>query len=240
MVTIGSNTSEDMAYWLNLLVKSDKPVVVTAAQRQRTTRSEDASRNFIDAIITAGTPEAGGKGAMLVVNEEIHAGRDVVKNVFSRVDTWESPDLGAIGIVSDGAAVFYREPTRRHTVDSEFSLDGIDGPADLPQVEVLYSYVDAAPALVPAAVAAGADGIVVAAFATGSPHAGQTPELERAAEGGVAVVIGNRGNSGRVSGRGAPFIGADTLAPQKAHILLKLALTVTTDPAELRRIFDEY
>lgn len=241
VVTIGSNTSEEMAYFLNLVLDTDKPVVVTAAQRQRTTRSEDSSRNFIDALITAATPEAGGKGALLVANELIHSGREVTKNVVSRVDTWESLDTGALGIVSGGEAIFYRTPTRRHTAGSEFRLEGIETAADLPRVDILHTYVGVTADPIESAVEAGADGLVIASFATATPHRGtQVPALEAAAEQGVAVVIANRGSSGRVSARPAPFVGADNLSPQKAHLLLMLALTVTDDPAEIQRIFDQY
>jgi L-asparaginase len=241
LVTIGSNTSEDMAYFLNLVIDTDKPLVVTAAQRQRTTRSEDASRNFIDAVITAATPETGGKGAVLVANEHIHAARDVAKNVVSRVDTWQSLDLGVLGIIADGQAHYYRSPTRRHTTDSEFSLDGIETAEDLPSVEILYSYVDAAPELVTAAIEqAGADGLVVASFATGSAHVGQRAPLTAAAEGGVPVVIANRGSSGLIASQDEPYLAADTLTPQKAMILLMMGLTQTTDREELVRIFAEY
>jgi L-asparaginase len=241
MVTIGSNTSEDMAWFLNLVIDSEKPIVVTAAQRRRTTRSEDASRNFIDALITAATPAAAGKGALLVANELIHPAREVTKNVVSRVDTWESLDTGALGIVSDGEAIFYRSPTRRHTTASEFSLDGIETADDLPNVEILYSYVDASPALIDAAIEdAGAQGLVIAAFSTGSAHRGQRPALEAAAADGIPVIIGNRGSSGRIAGRGEPYINGDNLTPQKAATLLMMALTVTDDFDEIQRIFFEY
>lgn len=242
VVTIGSNTSEDMAYFLNLVVHTDKPIVVTAAQRQRTTMSEDASRNFLDAVITAASPEASGMGVVMVVNEQIHAARDVAKNVVSRVDTWESVDFGVLGLISDGEAHFYRAPLRLHTMDSEFSLDGIETADDLPKVEILYSYVDAAPYLIEAAVENGADGLVIATFLTGSAHAGQRPVLEAAMEQGVAVALATRGTSGRVDTEGGSYstIGADTLTPQHAAILLMIALTVTDDPAELQRIFDQY
>ena len=152
VVTHGSNTSEETAYFLHLVIDSDKPIVVTAAQRQRTTRSEDSSRNFIDAVITAGSPDARGKGVLLVVNELIHSARDVTKNVVSRVDTWQSQDVGALGIVSGGEAVFYRAPTRRHTASSEFGLDGITQASQLPNVEIIYSYIDADPEIIRAAV----------------------------------------------------------------------------------------
>jgi L-asparaginase type II len=243
VVTHGSNTSEETAYFLHLLIDSDKPIVVTAAQRQRTTRSEDSSRNFIDAVITASSPNARGKGVLLVVNELIHSARDVTKNVVSRVDSWQSLDVGALGIVSGGEAVFYREPTRRHTTNSEFSLNGITQAGQLPSVEIIYSYIDANPEIIRAAVTeAGADGLVVAGFATGIPHIGQMEALESAAvSGGVPVVIGSRGSSGRLGSRSEPpFVGGDNLSPQKARLLLMFALTATQDRAEIQRIFDEY
>jgi L-asparaginase len=241
LVTIGSNTSEDMAYFLNLVIDTDKPLVVTAAQRQRTTRSEDASRNFIDAVITAATPETGGKGAVLVANEAIHAARDVTKNVVSRVDTWQSLDVGALGIIADGKAHYYRAPTRRHTSASEFSLDGFETADDLPSVEILYSYVDAAHELITDAIEqAGAEGLVVAAFATASAHVGQREPLTAAAEGGIPVVIANRGSSGLIASQNEPYVPADTLTPHKALILLMMGLTQTRDRDELVRIFAEY
>ena len=240
MVTIGSNAAEDIAYFLNLVVKTNKPLVVTAAQRQRETLSEDASRNFIDALITAATPEAGGKGVLLVVNELIHAAREVTKNVVSRVDTWESLDTGALGIISGGQAYFYRSPLRLHTMDSMFDIANITA-EDLPGTEILYSYTDASPALVKAAVnEANAKGLVIAAFSTASAHGGQRPPLLEAAEDGVLIVLGNRGSSGRVSDRGEPYISADNLTPQKANTLLKLALTVTNDRDEVQEIFYKY
>jgi len=242
IVTIGSNTSEDMAYFLNLVADTEKPIVVTAAQRQRTTRSEDASRNFIDAVVTATDSDTMGKGVVLVANELIHPAREVTKNVVSRVDTWESLDTGALGIISGGDAVYYRSPMRRHTTESEFSLDGIETQADLPKVEILLSYVSAGPALVEAAVADGADGIVVAAFATGSAHGGQRPALQAAMESGVIVAIANRGSSGRFTTESGRYynLSADNLTPWKAQSLLMMALTVTDDPAEIERIFNEY
>lgn len=150
--------------------------------------------------------------------------------------------MGALGIISGGQAFYYREPTRRHTTDSEFSVDGIETAEDLPQVDILYSYVDASPALIEALVEDGADGIVVAAFATGSAHAGQRPPLAAAMEQGVKVAIANRGSNGRFTVEGGDYydLSADNLAPQKALILMMMGLTVTDDSEDLRRIFLEY
>ena len=240
VVTVGSNASEDLAWFLNLVIRTDKPIVVTAAQRQRTTLSEDASRNFLDAVRVAASPTTAGQGVVLVVNELIHSAREVTKAVVSRVDSWLSPDLGVLGMVSGTQAVFYRGPLRRHTTGSEFDLDGIEIADDLPQVEILYSHVGASPALIDAAIADGAQGLVIAGYLTGTPHARQSSALAAAAENGIAVVLSTRGSSGRVDSGSGAFVGADTLTPQKAHILLMMALSVTKDPAEIRRIFEEY
>eukprot|EP00894_Picocystis_sp_ML_P000471 jgi/Pico_ML_1/50988/g2098.t1 len=240
MVTIGSNAAEDIAYFLNLVVKTSKPIVVTAAQRARNTLSEDASRNFIDALITAATPEAGGKGAMVVANELIHPAREVTKNVVSRVDTWESLDTGALGIISGGEAYFYRAPLRLHTMDSMFDIANITA-EDLPGTEILYSYTEASPTMVYDAVNnAGAQGLVIAAYSTASPSLSQVDPLLEVAENGTLIVMGNRGSSGRVGSRGEPYISPDNLTPQKANTLLKLALTVTSDREEVQQIFKEY
>ena len=122
VVTHGSNTSEETAYYLSLVVDSDKPVVVTAAQRQQNTLGEEGSRNLFDAVKVAAAPEAAGKGVMLVVNEMIHAARDVTKRVSVRVETWDSGDLGVLGLVDKDQVTFYRTPTYPHTTKSELRL----------------------------------------------------------------------------------------------------------------------
>lgn len=241
VVTTGSNQSEDLAYFLNLTIATERPIVVTAAQRQRTTLSEDATRNLIDAVVTARSAAAAGKGVLLVANELIHPAREVTKSVVSRVDSWQSPDTGALGIVSDDDAVFYRAPLRRHTAGSEFSTTESLRSLHLPKVEIVYSYVDADPAIVELMVERlDVRGVVVAAFATGAPFSEQAVALEKVANNGTPVVISNRGNSGRIPDQPQPLIGGDNLTPQKALMLLRLALSRTSDPAEIRRIFAEY
>ena len=241
VVTTGSNQSEDLAYFLNLTIATDRPIVVTAAQRQRTTMSEDATRNLIDAVVTAKSPESAGKGVLLVANELIHPAREVTKSVVSRVDSWLSPDTGALGIVSDGRPVFYRTPLRRHTSGSEFSTNESLSTLQLPKVEIVYSYVDADPAIVELMVdRLDVRGVVVAAFATGAPFSEQAVALEKVANNGTPVVISNRGNSGRIPDQPHPLVGADNLTPQKALVLLRLALSRGADAEQLRRIFAEY
>jgi L-asparaginase len=238
VVTVGSNQAEDLAYFLHLTVRSDQPVVVTAAQRKRGAPSEDATRNFVDALTVAASPEARGAGVTLTANELIHPAREVTKNVVSRTDTWQSLDTGALGIVSEDRAFFYRLPVRRHTTRSEFT---VDRSSHLPRAEILYSYADADPFLIEAAVDRGARGLVIAGFVTGAVHAGQQEVLEHVLRDRVAVVVAHRGSSGRISSaRTAPFIGADNLSPQKALILLRLALAASIEADDLQRVFDEY
>jgi len=233
VVTHGSNTSEETAYFLNLVLDTELPVVVVGAQRQRTLLSEDGSRNLYDAVRVAAHPDARGHGVLLVVNEVIHAARDVTKTLSYRMETWNSGDLGALGLVDLDRIRFYRTPTSRHTVDSELRIDGITSAEEMPRVDIVYTYADAGGELIEAAVAAGAEGIVVAGFPTGTPTPAMTAALEQAQASGVAVVMSHRGGRGRVQ-TGRPFTSADNLTPQKARILLMLALAngVTADGLE--------
>jgi len=239
VVTHGSNTSEETAYFLNLVLDTDKPVVIVGAQRQRTTLSEDGSRNLYDAVRVAAHPDARGRGVLLVVNETIHAARDVTKTISYRMETWNSGDLGALGLVDTDRIRFYRTPTSRHTVTSELRIDGITSAEELPRVDIVYTYAGAGPELIEASVAAGARGIVVAGFPTGSPSPGMIPALEAAEADGIAVVMSHRGGRGRIQ-TNRPFTSADNLTPQKARILLMLALANGVAPGELEEIFGSY
>ena len=239
VVTHGSNTSEETAYFLSLVLDTDKPVVVVGAQRQRTTLSEDGSRNLYDAVRVAGHRDAGGRGVMLVVNETIHAARDVTKTLSYRPETWDSGDLGALGLADLDRLRFYRMPTTRHTAGSELRLDGITRADQLPRVDIVYTYADAGPELVEAAVAAGASGIVVAGFPTGSPSPAMERALLDAEADGVAVVMSHRGGRGRIQ-TGRTFTSADNLTPQKARILLTLALANGVASPDLQQVFLEY
>jgi L-asparaginase len=233
VVTHGSNTAEETAYFLNLVLDTQVPVVVVAAQRQRTTLSEDGSRNLYDAVRVAGHPDSSGHGVLIVVNETIHAARDVTKTISYRPETWDSGDLGVLGLADIDRIRFYRTSTSRHTFNSELHLNGITRADELPRVDIVYTYADAGPELVEAAVAAGAQGIVVAGFPTGSPTPAIATALEKAHASGVAVVMSHRGGRGRVQ-TSRPFTSADNLTPQKARILLMLALRngVTADALE--------
>lgn len=239
VVTHGSNTAEETAYFLNLVLDTKVPVVVVGAQRQRGTLSEDGSRNLYDAVRVAAHPEAGGRGVLLVVNEMIHAARDVTKTLSYRTETWDSGDLGALGLADVDRIRFYRTPTTRHTFNSELRLSKRSEAAAIPRVDIVYTYADAGPELIQAAVAAGAKGIVVAGFPTGSPNPAMEAALKTAEGRGVVVIMSHRGGRGRVQ-TGRIFTSADNLTPQKARILLMLALANGAKADELEDIFLSY
>jgi L-asparaginase len=234
VVTQGSNTAEETAYFLNLVLDTEKPIVIAAAQRDRGKYSSDGSRNLFDAIRVAAHPDAGNKGVLVVVNEMIHSARDVTKTISHRVETWDSGDLGILGFSDLDAIRFYREPLARHTANSDLRLKGITSADEMPKVEIVYSYLDASPKLVDIVKATGAKGIVSAAFPTGSPGS-LTQALKEAEESGVAVVLSHRGGKGRIR-IGREFTSADNLTPQKARILLMLALLNGKTSSELNEI----
>jgi L-asparaginase len=238
VVTHGTYTAEETAYFLHLTVRSDKPVVVVCSQRKHATVGNDGDWNLGDAVRIAASPDARGKGVMVVLNEEIHSAREVTKT-NQRPGGFASGSLGILGSVESDRVSFYRQPTRRHTAASEFDLGDR---AELPRVDIVPTYAGADGVAASAFVAAGARGLVLSGFAyRGRPHRQQLPALQEAVAAGVPVVLTSRGGNGRVPVEcGDGFVRGDNLTATKARILLMLALTETTEPEELQRIFDEY
>ncbi len=240
VVTHGSNTLEETAYFLHLAVKTDKPVILTAAQRQFSTLSSDSPKNFLDAVRVAACEDAAGKGVMTVVNDEINCARDVTKRMSYRLQTYTSPDLGVLGFVDLKRVTFYRLPFRKHTVSSEFDVRNLEM---LPRVDIIYTASGTDGILIDAAVQqAKCEGLVIAVSPTGAPAPGMKEALHRAARSGIPVVYANRGGHDRLRRMlpEEPFIAADNLNPQKARILLMLALTRTKDFENIQRMFDEH
>jgi len=241
VVTHGSNTVEETAYFLSLTVKSDKPVVLTAAQRQFTTLSSDSPKNFLQAVRVAASDEARGKGALVVTNDLINAARDVSKDISTRVETYSSRDIGALGFVDDDQITFYRLPVKQHTRATPFDVLRLQ---KLPRVDIIYTYAGADGTLIEAAVAHGAEGIVIAGFPTGVATPVMDEVIRRVVPKGIAVVMTNRGGMGRVMDKKAsearPLLWGDNLTPVKARVLLMLALTATRDPAILQQMFEKY
>jgi L-asparaginase len=242
-IVIGHGTAslEETAYFLNLTLKVAVPVVVVGSQRPASALSTDAGFNLLNAIRVAGSPEARGMGVLVLLNDEIHAAREVTKTSTFRLQTFRTPDFGVLGHADGDRVAFYRAPLRRHMPDTEFDIRRLEA---LPRVDISYAYVGSDGTAVRAFLAAGARGIVSAGFAPGAPGQEEAELLKAAAAEGVIVVQSTRAGSGRTfQGKAARDRGtlvADNLNPQKARLLLALALTVTSDPAEIDRIFLTY
>ena len=241
-VTHGTATLEETAYFLNLTVLDRRPVVVTGAMRPPSAMGTDADNNLMDAIRIAACPDSAGRGALVVLNNEIQAARDVTKTDSYRVETFQSGHMGFLGYSdSDGQIVYYRRPDRRHTADSEFDLAGVD---ELPQVEIAYAYAGVSAVVIDALVEAGVNGIVAAGLGSGGSPSPFMAALRRAIAAGIPVVISTQVSTGRVLQTRRfveeGYIVADNLHPKKARILLMLGLTRTSDPAELQRMMLEY
>jgi len=242
VITHGTATLEETAYFLNLAVKVSVPVVVVGAMRPSSAIGTDSGINLLNAVRVAASPGARGLGALVVLNDEINAARDVAKTSNYRVQTFVSQDFGLLGYADPDGVKFYRKPSRRGTPDTEFNVAGL---AELPRVDIVLAYAGADAAFVDAAVAAGAKGIVSSGFPSGSPSPAQLEALKKATKAGVIVVQSSRAGTGRViddkvSLREAGFLAADSLTAQKARILLMMALTVTNDITEIRRMFEQY
>lgn len=243
VITHGTDTMEETAYFLNLVVKSDKPVVLVGAMRPATAISADGPKNLYNAVALATSAEAKGKGVMVSMDDAILSARDVTKTNTMKTSTFKAPNSGAIGAMIDGVPYFYALPAKPHTVATEFDVKGLK---TLPKVDILYSYSNdgSAPAA-EALVKAGAKGLVIAGSGAGSVHKNQKDTLLKLMKNNkTAVVRSSRTGSGLVLVEGDDqkngFIGADNLNPQKARVLLMLALTKTSDPKVIQEMFNKY
>ena len=241
VVTHGTASLEETAYFLHLTAKVDLPIVVCGSQRPSSALSTDAGFNLVNAVRVAGSPDSRGMGVMTVLNDEIQCAREVTKTSTYRMQTFRSPDFGCLGHADGDVVAFYRKPLRRHAPDTEFDVRAIE---QMPRVDIVYSYCDSDGIASRAFVGAGAKGIVSAGFAPGSCGPREESALKEAAENGVIVVQSTRTGSGRTfrSTKLAEnrFLIADNLNPQKARILLSLALSVTDDADEITRMFQTY
>ena len=237
----GTATLEETAYFLNLVLKVSIPVVLVGSQRPSSALSSDAGMNLVNALRVAGDPGSRGLGVLALLNDEIHAAREVTKTSTLRLQTFRTPDFGVLGHADGDAIAYYRKPVRRHAPDTEFDIAGLDA---LPRVDISYSYAGGDGTATRAFVAAGAQGIIAAGFAPGMCPPDEFAALTQAAAQGVTVVQCTRAGSGRTFRgtrlRDAGILIADNLNPQKARLLLALALTRTRDPEEILRIFRTY
>jgi L-asparaginase len=252
VVTSGTDTLEELAYFLHLTVRDERPVVVVGSMRNPSTVGYEGAANLLAGFRVAGDPASRGKGALVVLNDEINSARDVTKTDALRLDTFESRGVGVLGVVDADRVVYYREPVSRHTAKSEFDVATI---TSLPRVDVLLVYQGAPDDLIKAAVDHGAKGLVMATAGAGALSGTQEDGLAYASEKGVVVVTSTRTGGGRIAARGFSAqnstngqlarrfrrrVAAEDLAPVKARVLLMLALTKTSDPAEIQRMFLQY
>jgi L-asparaginase len=240
VVTSGTDTLEELAYFLNLTVRDPRPVVIVGSMRNPSTLGYEGAANLFEGFRVAAEPASRGRGVLVVMNDEINAAREVTKTDALRLHTFQTRGYGILGVVDSDRVVYYRKLERRHTSESEFDVSTVSA---LPRVDVFYTYQGAPGDIIKAAVDAGARGIVIATAGAGATSGTQADGMQYARSQGVAVVTTTRAGSGRIAnragGRGTT-VGGEDLAPIKARILLMLALTKTKDPAELRRIFSEY
>ena len=243
VITHGTDTIEETAYFLNLVVKTRKPIVMTAAMRPSTALSADGPLNFFNAVAVAANKEASGRGVLVVVNDWIHGASSLTKTSTTAVQTFLSPLSGLIGTVAYGDVEFYRGPVGKHTMDSGFSLKGV---TTLPRVDIIMAYENMDGALIDAAVAAGAKGIVIAGVGNGNMTQAAVNTLAKHAKNGIVCVRASRVTTGRV-GRNVEvdddklgLVASLDLNPQKARVLLRLALLKTRTNGDLQRLFEEY
>ncbi|WP_374361790.1 type II asparaginase [Pseudoduganella danionis] len=243
VITHGTDTLEETAYFLDLVVKSKKPVVLVGAMRPGTALSADGPINLYNAVLLAASQDAVGKGVLVALNDQIHAARDVTKTNTSTLDSFKTPELGMLGYIQGNKPYFYHVSARKHTVDTEFDISKLDA---LPQVDIVYGYANMGPAALNAVVASGAKGVIHAGVGDGSLAGKVVPALKAARQQGVLIVRASRVGQGIVARNGEAnddeldFVAADTLNPQKARILLMLALTRSTDSKEIQRMFYRY
>jgi L-asparaginase type II len=243
VITHGTDTLEETAYFLHLVVKSRKPVVLVGAMRPSTALSADGPINLYNAVLLAGSQDAVGKGVLVAMNDQIHGARDVTKTNTSTPDTFKTSELGMLGYIQGNKPYFYRGSLRKHTADSEFDVSNLNA---LPQVDIAYAYANVGPVVVDALAAAGAKGIIHAGVGDGSLPAKTKPALIAARKKGAIIVRSSRVGQGILARNGEAnddeldFVVSDTLNPQKARILLMLALTKTNSTKDIQRMFYTY
>ncbi len=243
VVTHGTDTMEETAFFLNLVVKSNKPVVMVGSMRPSTAVSADGPLNLFNAVGVAVDPNSRGRGVMVVMNDWIHGAHSLTKTSTTAIQTFMSPLRGLVGISSYGKNDFYNTPPWKHTTASEFDISNV---SKLPRVDILYACADMSADLIDASAAHGAKGIVIAGVGNGNMNEASLRAAANAARKGVVVVRSSRVVTGTV-GRNVEvnddemnFVASDELNPQKARILLMLALLKPRSLKEIQNLFYSY
>ncbi|WQR78218.1 type II asparaginase [Helicobacter pylori] len=241
VITHGTDTLEESAYFLNLVLRSTKPVVLVGAMRNASSLSADGALNLYNALSVAIDEKSANKGVLVVMDDSIFSAREVVKTHTTHTSTFKALNSGAIGSVYYGKVRYYMQPLRKHTTESEFSLSQLKIP--LPKVDIIYTHVGMTPDLFQASLNSHAKGIVIAGVGNGNVSAGFLKAMQEASQMGVLIVRSSRVGSGEVtSGEidDRAFITSDNLNPQKARVLLQLALTKTNNKEKIQEMFEEY
>ncbi len=241
VITHGTDTMEETAYFLNLTVKHSKPVVITGAMRAATALSADGPFNLYNAIALAASKNAHNRGVMVLMNDFILSADDVTKTNTTNTNAFACPNFGPLGQMRDGTPQFYRESLSRHTADSEFDIKGLKS---LPQTEIVYAYAFSSNIAFNALIDSGAQGIVIAGVGHGNYNKAIASLFPKALEKGVTIVRSSRIQTGGLDLSAEEYDKRWPVSfmksPQKARILLMLALTKTKDIQEIQRIFTEY
>ncbi len=243
VVTHGTDTMEETAYFLNLVVKTKKPVVLTGSMRPSTALSADGPLNIFNAVAVAGDKNAWDRGVLVVANDKILGARDFLKTSSTDVETFKSPGFGWIGTVHYGVARYYRKPFTKYTYQTEFNVDGVK---KLPKVAIIYMYSNNNGELIEDAVEDGYEGIVVAGVGNGNMTKAAEKALAKAAKKGIVCVRASRVPTGyidrnvEINDDKLGFVASYQLNPQRARVLLKIALLKTKDPKTIQKYFAEY
>ncbi len=241
VITHGTDTQEETAYFLSLTVKSDKPVVLVGSMRPATAMSQDGNRNLLDAVMVAASPKSKGIGVVTAMNEAVFAARDVTKTITTNTATFQSRNFGPIGLIYDGKVSYYYKSLR--TPQQKFDVKGV---TKLPEVEIVYGYADANPRAVNTAIKDGVAGIVYAGMGNGNINTPVLNALAEASKKGIVVCRATRVGGGRVTlfnevdDKALGFVVSDDLNPQKARILLMLALTQNKNSVDIQDLFFKY
>ncbi len=241
VITHGTDTLEESAYFLNLVLHSTKPVVLVGAMRNFTSLSADGALNLYNALSVATNEKSTNKGVLVVMDDNIFSAREVAKTHTTHTSTFKALNSGAIGSVYYGKTRYYMQPLRKHTIESEFSLSQLKTP--LPKVDIIYTHAGMTPDLFQASLNSHAKGVVIAGVGNGNVSAGFLKAMQEASKMGVVIVRSSRVGSGEItSGEidDKAFITSDNLNPQKARVLLQLALTKTNDKTKIQEMFEEY
>lgn len=242
-ITHGTDTMEETSYFLHLVVKSDKPVVLTGSMRPSTAMSADGPLNIYNAVAIAGDPGARGRGVLVTVDDDIHSAHDIVKTHTTDVGTMSSGEAGLVGATLFGKNTWYRTPAQVHTSKSEFSIDGV---TKLPRVDIIYAHANMSPDIITSAAEKGAKGLVIAGVGDGNMTAPALEAVKAVVAKGVVVVRSSRVNGGiirrniEVNDDELKTVASMELNPAKARVLLQLALLKTQDPAKIQDYFNRY